>query len=431
MSASSDLPPVVVLGVDSPIGLTVVRELGEHGVPVHGIARSPRGVGLYSRWVHRGYLQAQRGPSDIDLIRQIGRDSGAAFVMAVSMRDVVALREADDAGQLGKLRALVAPRHQLDIVNDKALTYAAATHLGIATPRAWEPPGSAWDGAIPNDLTFPCVLKWRDPDRIAPELFRNGLRLHKFIYAYSTQQLRDILDSYRRVGEFPLVQSYAPGAGLGQMFLMHRGKALLKFQHRRIAEWPPEGGTSAVCESLDSRDNRELMAKSEALLQHIGWSGAAMVEYRFDAASGSAILMEINGRFWGSQPLAYHAGVQFAWGTYAALGLDRADLLGTTVACAGVRCRYAAPELRRLFAITFRRSSIQNRELKFCRACEIGGYVLAFLRPRTHFYIFQFRDPRPFLYDARFILQKAFGGLRQIVARPIAKACRALWHRTA
>ena len=29
-----DLPPAIVLGVDSQIGLTVVRELGERGVPV-------------------------------------------------------------------------------------------------------------------------------------------------------------------------------------------------------------------------------------------------------------------------------------------------------------------------------------------------------------------------------------------------------------
>ena len=51
------LPPVIVLGVDTPIGLAVVRELGEHGVEVHGIARDARGVGLYSRWLRRGYLR--------------------------------------------------------------------------------------------------------------------------------------------------------------------------------------------------------------------------------------------------------------------------------------------------------------------------------------------------------------------------------------
>ena len=37
----------------------------------------------------------------------------------------------------------------------------------------------------------------------------------------------------------------------------------------------------------------------------------AMVEYKLDAATGTAYLMEINGRFWGSLQLAIDAGVDF------------------------------------------------------------------------------------------------------------------------
>ena len=36
----SPLLPAVVLGIDTPIGLAIVRNLGRHGVPVYGIARS-------------------------------------------------------------------------------------------------------------------------------------------------------------------------------------------------------------------------------------------------------------------------------------------------------------------------------------------------------------------------------------------------------
>ena len=67
-----------------------------------------------------------------------------------------------------------------------------------------------------------------------------------------------------------------------------------------------------------------LMERSEALLRAIGWEGPAMVEYRYDEATGAAVLMEINGRLWGSLPLAGHAGAEFALGTYYALGLGRA-----------------------------------------------------------------------------------------------------------
>jgi hypothetical protein len=51
------------------------------------------------------------------------------------------------------------------------------------------------------------------------------------------------------------------------MIFFHRGEALLRLQHRRISEWPPEGGVSTVCETLPLSLNAELFGKSEALLK--------------------------------------------------------------------------------------------------------------------------------------------------------------------
>ena len=96
----------------------------------------------------------------------------------------------------------------------------------------------------------------------------------------------------------PLVQSFCPGHGLGHMIFMHGGEALIRFQHRRISEWPPEGGSSTICESLPLTENADLLQKSVELLRAIGWEGAAMVEYRFEPRTGRAMLMEVNGRFW-------------------------------------------------------------------------------------------------------------------------------------
>lgn len=62
------------------------------------------------------------------------------------------------------------------------------------------------------------------------------------------------------------------------------------------------GGFSSVCDALPLSEHQALQAQSVALLRAIGWEGVAMVEYRFDPATGTAVLMEINGRFWGSYP---------------------------------------------------------------------------------------------------------------------------------
>ncbi|MBV8522804.1 MAG: hypothetical protein JOY71_11905, partial [Acetobacteraceae bacterium] len=67
----SGLPPVILLGIDTPIGLTVLRELGERGVAVHGMARNSRGIGLYSRRLHRGYLRPASPEALIELLNRI------------------------------------------------------------------------------------------------------------------------------------------------------------------------------------------------------------------------------------------------------------------------------------------------------------------------------------------------------------------------
>jgi hypothetical protein len=49
------------------------------------------------------------------------------------------------------------------------------------------------------------------------------------------------------------------------------------------------------------------------LLQHVGWHGVAMVEFKVEQSSGIPYLMEINGRFWGSLQLAIDAGLNLPY----------------------------------------------------------------------------------------------------------------------
>lgn len=404
-------PPVIVLGIDTPIGLAVVRELGREGIEVHGIARSPRGLGLHSRWLRRGYL---REPDLVAQLVRIARDSGAPFLMTVSMGDALAMRAAYDDGRLGTLRPLLPPLDRLELVNDKAAICGIAADLGIETPSSWEP-RSASSADIPA-LGYPCVLKWRDPEQVAGPLEALGLPLLKTEYAHDAAGLAAALTRYVPFGRYPLVQSYAAGTGLGQMFVMHEGRAVVRFQHRRLHEWPPEGGTSTVCESVLLGDNAALMERSEALLRAIGWEGPAMVEYRHDPASGRAVLMEINGRFWGSLPLAAQAGAPFALATYHALGLGRP--LPTGGYRAGLRCRYMIPETKRLLVVTLRPHAIADRSLRFSKARAIASYLGGFVRLRDRYFVWSLADPKPFFADLAFIARGLLTSSRAHDRRP-------------
>src|SRR5262252_7370993 len=107
MRGDAPLPPAILLGADEPIGLTVIRELGEHGVPVHAIARSREGLGLYSKWTTAGYVRPPDSEATIALLNRIATEHGARFLLGVSERDLLFIRSAADRARLPGLKALV------------------------------------------------------------------------------------------------------------------------------------------------------------------------------------------------------------------------------------------------------------------------------------------------------------------------------------
>ncbi|MFI5024778.1 MAG: carboxylate--amine ligase [Alphaproteobacteria bacterium] len=411
----SRLPPAVVLGIEEiSAGLTVVRELGEHGVPVYGIAHW-QSAALHSRWLTRGYLHPGLDKALVELINRIAETTGASFLVAVNELDAVFARRAADAGELRGLRPLVAPLDKLQLVNDKAATYRIAQEVGIAVPWTWQPQSTDEIADPPAGLTFPCILKFADPYKAAPLLARHGLVLSKVQYCYDKQQLDRFLLDYARAGCYPMVQSYSPGRGLCDMLFMHRGEAVLRFRHLRMTEWPPAGGIVAICQSLPIDEDDTLFAKSEALLRRIGWEGAAQVEYRHDPATGRTVLMEVNGRFWSGQALAYHAGAPFAWLTYAILGLEKPVTVPPYKV--DLVCISAATEMRRLLTLLFRRNKLQNPESKFNRWAEVARFLRYLLDPRTRFYLFSWKDPMPFLADTALKIRRGAGLLLRIAVR--------------
>jgi predicted ATP-grasp superfamily ATP-dependent carboligase len=104
-----------------------------------------------------------------------------------------------------------------------------------------------------------------------------------------------------------LLQEYIAGEGHGVEMLAHEGEALAAFQHRRLREVPVTGGASSLRESVAL--DRELFDYSRRLLAALRWTGLAMVEFKL--GSDGPRLMEINGRVWGSLPLAVHSGMDF------------------------------------------------------------------------------------------------------------------------
>ncbi len=414
---TTSLLPAVVLGIDTPIGLTIIRDLGRHGVPVYGIGRSATALGMHSRYLHQGLIRASSPDALIEQIVDLGNKLGEVCLFAVSESDIVFLNRHRE--RLRKFKCLFADSPRLASVLDKAQTFIAAEQVGIRTPRTATIAKLEQAQRLGTELRFPVVLKWANPMEAWQVLAPFGIKPEKTYYCQTPDELMQCLRPFEPAGVFPLIQEYAPGNGLGQFILMKDGVAHYAFQHFRVHEWPPEGGFSSMCESVAPHLHGELMEKSVALLRTLGWEGVAMVEYRYDAASSEATLMEVNGRFWGSLPLAYHAGAHFPYLYYRLFGL------GLPVAPptyrAGVRCRYMVPETKRLARVLFQAHKIPDRSLSFRKIPELLGYIADFIRPHSSYYVFDRKDPQPFLQDVSQMFNKL---IRKRPAKPAASPPR-------
>jgi len=132
-------------------------------------------------------------------------------------------------------------------------------------------------------------------------------------YASQPSQLSFALERLFLSGKSPLVQERLPGngAGIGASFLLdYEHQIRASFIHRRIREYPVEGGPSTLRESIIHEQVRHDGAR---LVQNLHLTGVAMVEFKIDSRDGKAKLLEVNPRFWGSLALAINAGVNFPY----------------------------------------------------------------------------------------------------------------------
>jgi predicted ATP-grasp superfamily ATP-dependent carboligase len=191
------------------------------------------------------------------------------------------------------------------------------------------------------------------------------------------------------------VQERVVGPGIGVFLLRWEGTIRARFSHRRLREKPPSGGVSVYRESY--LPPRELIARSEALLERLGWEGVAMIEYKVDSATGTPRLMEINGRFWGSLQLAVDAGVDFPR-MLADLALGR-DPGPPPAWRAGVRSRWWWGDVDQLLA------RLRRSRAELALPPDAPGRLralLQFLRvwwPGDRAEVCRLGDPRPFLRE--------------------------------
>jgi predicted ATP-grasp superfamily ATP-dependent carboligase len=286
----------------------------------------------------------------------------------------------------------------LELTTNKQKTLDLAERLDVPVPRTAIVATAAEACQRAQSFNWPVVLK-----PLASRLYREGEAIEALTVAYADS--RSSLERQMRQFEGRcevLLQEYVGGTGYGVELLMHEGRPLAAFQHKRLREVPVTGGASSLRESVAL--DPVLYDYALRLMGELKWTGLAMVEFKVGDTGPS--LMEINGRVWGSLPLALHSGVDFAAGL-AELYLDgppASDVVPQTRYRVGIRGRNLELDVVWMLAVLIGRQRYPF--LPMPPRSEAVAAMLGLLNPTVRFDILSLRDPLPGLAEFLRIARK-------------------------
>ena len=374
-----------IIVTDAHLGsaTAVIRSLGRAGHRVVAAGWERRSPGFYSR--HTAERVLYPSPTDdpdaaVNALLAVAAEHGADLIVPVT-DDVIfplaAVRERLPAG----CRLALPADDALALAHNKDATLRLATRLGVPAPRTVTVHDEAGARAAAVDMSWPVVVKPRSS------------RKSDVAYAQSVQEL---VLRVRELRPGPgLLQEYCPGTGVGVELLAHEGRPLAAFQHRRLREVPITGGASSLRESVAL--DPVLYEYSVRLVRELDWTGLAMVEFKL--GPDGPRLMEINGRIWGSLPLAVRAGMDFPvlMADLFLTGPPPGDAEPLTDYSLGVRSRNLELDVVWVGSVLRRRRRYPFLEAPPRRAALRAA--LGWLSPRDGFDVLSARDPRPGLAE--------------------------------
>lgn len=298
---------VLVTDGDERAALAVTRALGREGIEVIVGAETQPSLASTSRYCRESFsypspYQDPRGFVNalLDVVRKQRVD--ALFPVSDIAMHVIGPEKTRFAGYT---QIPTPDAETFSEISDKYRLMQQAVAQGVSIPETLFVPDGQLDSVIEEVREFPVVVK------PGCSLVKEGQQWKKtsVCYAESRDALMHLYKEKSYLRNPSLIQRRVIGEGQGLFVLMNEGLPLGMFAHRRLRERPPSGGVSVLRESIALP--KAMVDATLKLLQRVKWHGVAMVEFKVDAVSHRPLLMEINGRFWGSLQLAVDSGVNF------------------------------------------------------------------------------------------------------------------------
>ncbi len=386
---------VLLLGNDDRVLLAVARGLGREGLTVHIAWCDPDSPALRSRYVTQYHALPAYQPQSVEWLESLnGLAEQEDYDLVIPCNDfaVIPLQNQRESLRSGTLWYLINDE-AFDIAFDKANTSNVARALAIKTPLEYSVTHDQINAvACQDEVTQIAGETLRFPVYVKPRSSITETDVENKRSAQRIESAAELAESFREgtPDDGLLIQENFVGVGIGVEVLASQGKVLMQLQHRRLRETIDGGSTYR--ESI--AEIAELTEATAKLVARLDYTGVAMFEYRFCPETKDWVFLEINGRFWGSLPLAIASGANFPFGLYQLLVNNETTFDNSYKV--GTRCRNLVTDLR-----AYRKQTGTPLHLMNMLLC------------RDHFDFFAIDDWRP----QQNVLGKLFGSVTRKLLR--------------
>lgn len=297
----------VIIGMDSPTSLGVIRSLGKRGIPVVGIGRQHRTLGGSSRYCSA--CETAGSESEITaLLIALGNAAQCPPIVFTESDDYLLLLDRHRA-ELASLRWLPQATPPIpELINKRSM-------LALAKKENLDLPVTFFSDELPLETiveraVYPCFIK--------PLLTQSHYRT-KGEVAIGPDEFIAII-SEPRFADGYMAQEIIPGPVSNLIFCLNYCDAtstpLASITGHKLRQLPPDFGIGTLA---ISQQHPEVARLSESFLRGIGYHGLADLEFKYDPRDNRYKFIEINPRPCGLIELARSTGLDMAYLAYTEL----------------------------------------------------------------------------------------------------------------
>jgi len=400
---------VLVLGSDTRSFLSIVRSLGRSGLEVHSAWTAKDSIAKTSRYLRQTHDIAAPWDGDgnwINSLNDLHTANNYGWVVPCNDQAILPIREHRDS--ITQFDTYYLLKDQVfNVVNSKITSTALADSLGISVPRFATATNLEQLEKISAEFDFPLVLK--------PESSFVVAKLSKKREVATVRSKEELLAASQRMllpGSRVQIQEYFCGQGTGVEFLAEQGELLKAFQHLRLHE-PLNGGGSSYRKSIALHEG--MLKATQKIIGELNYTGVGMVEFLWNRSTDQWRFVEINGRFWGSLPLALACGADFPADLHKNRWRQQKSYFPDYRV--GIHCRNLSSDKNWLSDYLRSKETTAGKKLVSLikGSCEIATRALT---GKEYVDTFAWDDPKPFLAEV-FALCKTIssGTLRKVRSR--------------